>query len=219
MTCHRPIEIGLFGRVAPGVGLRRCQSRSVQADRGPQAHKGDLSRRYTCVSEGVMLLGQMTILSAWVEVGVTLEQARAWFLSLRENPHRYRFATHEGFVFTEGDFGRPGARFYTVERFGGLRQRLWFELTAVGEASFEFILLKPLNGQIWGAFALTPTPSGTSLTLSVGVRTPLGARTSSGARFLRFWPIRVAVQRQIIGEVRHIKASMEALYARPTACR
>ncbi len=160
-----------------------------------------------------MLSGQRAILSARVEVGVTLEQARAWFLSLRENPHRYRFATHEGFVFTEGDFGRPGARFYTVERFGGLRQRLWFELTAVGEASFEFVLLRPLNGQIWGAFVLAPTSSGTSLTLNVGARTPLGVR------FMRFWPIRLAVQRQITSEVRHIKASMEALYARPTACR
>lgn len=148
------------------------------------------------------------VLSIRAGVGVTLEQARDWFLSLREHPERYRFATHEGFVLTEGDFGRPGARFYTIERFGGLRRRLEFVLSAVGDTWFEFTLLKPLNGQIVGAFLLSPGDSATTtLTLRVG------ARTAWSACLLRFAPVRIAVTRQVVAEIRHIKASMEALYA------
>lgn len=151
---------------------------------------------------------QDPLLSARVEVDVPLAQARAWFLSLRDHPQRYRFATHEGFAFTEGDFGRSGARFHTVERFVGLRRTLHFELTAVGETLFEFTLLDPLNGQVWGAFVLEErTPALTALTLNVGAHTP------GGARFLHLWPVCLAVQRQIDGEVRHIKAAMEALSA------
>lgn len=146
------------------------------------------------------------LLSAQADVAVSIEQARAWFLSLGEYPQRYRFATHEGFAFTEGDLGRAGARFHTVERFLGLRKTLHFELTAVGETWFAFTLLDPLRGQVWGAFILEArTPTRTALTLNVGAHTP------QGARFLRFGPLRFAVQRQIDGEVRHIKASMEAL--------
>lgn len=148
------------------------------------------------------------VISVRTEVGVTLEQARDWFLSLREHPERYRFATHEGFVFTEGDFGRPGARFYTVERLGGLRRRLEFMLSAVGDTWFEFTLLKPLNGQVVGVFLLSP---GDSATTTLALR--VGARTAWGAHLLRFAPIRIAVTRQIAAEIRHIKASMVALYA------
>ncbi|MBN1934144.1 MAG: hypothetical protein JW934_05750 [Anaerolineae bacterium] len=148
------------------------------------------------------------LLSSRVEVAVPLERARAWFLSLRDHPERYRFATHEGFAFTQGDFGRAGARFQTVERFLGVCKTLHFELIAVGETSFEFTLLDPLNGQVWGAFILEArSPALSALILNVGAHAPLGAR------FLRFWLVRLAVQRQIDGEVRHIKTSMEALSA------
>ena len=48
---------------------------------------------------------------AQAEVGVSLAQAQQWFLSLKDYPQRYRFATHEGVTFVAGDFGEVGARF------------------------------------------------------------------------------------------------------------
>jgi hypothetical protein len=155
---------------------------------------------------------QQGLICAEAEVSVSVAQARQWFLSLKAQPERYRFATHEGVTFVAGDFGEVGARFYTREHFVGSRLTLHFELTAVNEtrdhASFRFKLLKPLGERIWGEFAVSEVGAGViRLSLSVGAATRLGST------FLRFYPVTAAVLKQIRGEVAHIKASMEQIYA------
>jgi hypothetical protein len=139
-------------------------------------------------------------------VNVRIAQARQWFMELEEHPERYHFETHAGFTFTQGNFGEIGARFQTWEQFYGLKLTLRFELTELGDTRFRFRLIRPAL-PVWGAFAIEEAPGdGTSLSLTIGGTTRLGAR------LLRLPLVRGAIRRQIRGEVEHIKASMEAIY-------
>jgi hypothetical protein len=154
------------------------------------------------------------VLCAQTEVNVTVDQARAWFLSLRDHPERYRFATHDGVTFVAGDFGQAGARFQTRERFfanvfARCTWTLRFQVAEVAETAFRFCLLKPAWAGVWGAFILNELGAA-----SVSLRLEIGAATRLGKWLLRWQPVRTAVRRQIAGEVAHIKASMEALYGR-----
>ncbi len=145
------------------------------------------------------------VLRAEVRVGVSPQQARDWFLSLADHPERYQFESHAGFTFTEGQFGEPGARFQTTERFLGVPATLKFELTSVSEDRFSFRLRRPLRA-VWGYFELEPAGAGeTRLTLAIGSHRRLTRI------FLRHPLVRRAVQQQINGEVAHIKQSMESL--------
>jgi hypothetical protein len=139
------------------------------------------------------------------DVRVAPELARQWFIELQAYPERYQFGTHAGFVFTSGIFGEVGARFRTRERFRGLPLTLAFELTEVGESSFRFRLVRPAL-PVWGAFVIEGTGvNTTSLSLVIG------EDRHRGAWFLRLPVVRGAVQRQIRGELAHIRSSMEAL--------
>jgi hypothetical protein len=139
-------------------------------------------------------------------VHVSIAQARQWFMELEKHPERYRFETHAGFAFTQGNFGEIGARFQTRERFYGLKLALRFELTEVGDTRFRFRLIRPAL-PVWGAFAIEEVPgNGTSLSLAIGGTTRLGAW------LLRLPLVRGAIRRQILGEVEHIKASMQDVY-------
>ncbi len=145
---------------------------------------------------------------AEVTLNVSIAQARQWFIALETHPERYQFETHAGFAFTQGSFGETGAHFQTWEQFYGLKLALHFELTEVGDKHFRFKLVRPAL-PVWGAFIMEEAPSdNTTLNLRVGGTTRLGAW------LLRFPLVRDAVQRQIRGEVEHIKASMEAIYPR-----
>lgn len=144
------------------------------------------------------------VLRAQTRINVTLDQARQWFLSLKQRPERYQFDTHDGFEFVEGDFGQVGARFRTRERFLLLGLGLLFELTEVGESEFRFRLIKPLSLGIWGAFSIRDGDDQNAL-LSLDI----GSTTQLGRLLLSSYPVAAAVRRQIEGEVRHIKASME----------
>jgi hypothetical protein len=147
-------------------------------------------------------------LSAQAVVGVSTEQARDWFLSLREHPERYEFDTHEGFKFVEGSFGEVGGQFKTRERFFGLKLELLFELTEVGESEFWFRLAGPGSMGVWGSFDISRDGEGrTLLTLAVGSETRLGQL------MLRCFPVATAVHRQIHREMAHIKTSMERVYS------
>jgi hypothetical protein len=147
------------------------------------------------------------IVSAQTTVNVTVPQARDWFLALKDHPERYRFATHEGFQFVEGNFGQVGARFKTRERFYCLKLELLFELTEVNETGFRFQLIRPAWSRVWGAFIIQElTPELISLRLDIG------STTQSGGTLLKFYPLTAAICRQITGEVNHIKASMETIY-------
>ncbi len=148
------------------------------------------------------------VLSARTSVAVTMAQARQWFLSLKEHPERYQFATHEGFEFVQGDFGAVGARFKTRERFFLLQLDLLFELTAVRDQAFRFRVLKPGGGRIWGEFRLQAVDNDERTLLSLDI----GSETRLGRAVLRFCPVAAAVRRQIAGEVEHIQSSMEATY-------
>ena len=142
-------------------------------------------------------------------VKVTSAEARKWFLDLETHPERYQFETHAGFAFSKGNFGESGARFQTWERFLGLTINLHFELTETGNSQIRFRLIRPPL-PIWGAFAIKETTrDGIDLSLEVG-----GAGRA-GEWFLRLPIIKGAVQRQIAGEIEHIKASMEALHGLP----
>ena len=144
-------------------------------------------------------------------VHVRIAQARQWFMELETHPERYQFETHAGFAFTQGSFGEIEARFQTWEQFYGLKLTLRFELTEVGDTHFRFRLARPAL-PVWGAFVIEEAPGDTTnLSLEIGGTTRLGAW------FLRLPLVRGAVQRQIRGEVKHIKASMEAIYLRQQA--
>jgi hypothetical protein len=148
------------------------------------------------------------VLRAETRVDVTLEQARAWFFSLKEHPERYQFATHEGFAFVQGDFGEVGARFRTRERFHFLKTELLFELTEIREHAFRFRVLRPGGSlRIWGTFGLEADGGAVRLSLEIG------ARTRAGQLLLRSPPVASAVGQQIEGEVENIKASMERVYS------
>ena len=149
------------------------------------------------------------ILTAQTEVDAPVEAARDWFLSLQEHPERYTFETHEGFQFEQGSFGEDGARFTTRERFFFLKLGLHFELTEVREASFRFSLARPSSIGVWGRFEIEEgNEAGSRLSLAIG------SETRAGQLLLRCYPVAAAVYRQIHQEVRHIKRSMEKVYAR-----
>ena len=147
------------------------------------------------------------VLVAEAKVAVPPHFARTWFLELQQHPERYVFDSHEGFVFTAGEFGTPGARFQTRERFAGaVRVTLKFELVGVSRNRFTFAVLAPVRGY-WGYFELVPIDAGaTRLCLAVGsdARARRAVLSSS--------PVRGAVQAQIQREIDHIAASMMSLY-------
>jgi hypothetical protein len=148
-------------------------------------------------------------ISAQTLVNVSASQARGWFLSLKDHPERYRFATHAGFEFVHGNFGDVGARFKTREKFYFLKQELLFELIEVDETSFRFRLLSPSWLHVWGAFTVQElSPE------SVSLRLDIGSTTQYGQLWLRFYPLAAAIRRQITLEVTHIKDSMEKVAAR-----
>jgi len=147
------------------------------------------------------------VLSAQADVGVSVEEARDWFLSLKEHPERYQFDTHEGFQFVDGAFGEVGARFKTREAFLFIRIELLFELTKVSETAFWFRLVRPVSMEIWGRFDIAAAEDqGTRLSLDIG------SDTKAGQLILRCYPVAAAVHRQIQREVRHIKQSMERTF-------
>lgn len=149
---------------------------------------------------------ESAVLKTEAVVPVTVGQARQWFLELEAHPERYQFETHAGFTFTKGNFGQVGAHFETRERFYGLNLALRFELTEVDDKGVRFRLIRPAF-PVWGAFVLEEGPSDTThLSLVVGGTSRLGERC------LRPPAVRDAIQRQIRGEIEHIKASMEGVF-------
>jgi len=151
---------------------------------------------------------ESAIIKAEEKVHVRIARARQWFVELETHPERYQFTTHAGFTFVQGNFGEIGARFQTWEQFYGLKLRLCFELTEVGDAHFRFRLIRPAL-PVWGAFAIEEAPGdNTSLSLEIG------GTTWPGTWLLQLPLVRDAVRQQIRGEVEHIKASMEATYPR-----
>ncbi|MGD2144674.1 MAG: hypothetical protein PVF54_09385 [Anaerolineae bacterium] len=147
------------------------------------------------------------ILDAQAVVDVSEDEARDWFLSLRDHPERYEFEAHGGFEFVEGSFGQPGARFRTRERFCFLRLELLFELTEVRQTEFWFRLARPSSMGVHGRFRLHGVDPGTT-TLSLAIK----AETRIGQLMLRCYPVAAAIHQQIQREVRHIRSSMENVY-------
>lgn len=151
------------------------------------------------------------LVTAQAVVNATLDQTVEWFMALKDHPERYRFASHDGFTFTHGDFGVGGARFETRERFYGLRLTLRFELTAIESTQFRFRLR---HLPVWGAFVLEQVATGAHQ--SIFLRLHVGGTTATGKAMVRCPIIHSAIKRQIQGEVDNIKASMEGLYGPPT---
>ena len=153
---------------------------------------------------------ERAILTTQTTIQASIGQARRWFSELQTHPERYRFETHSGFAFTQGNFGEIGSHFQTQEQFCGLKLTLCFELTGVEDTHFRFRLTSP-SLPIWGAFTLEEAgDEATELRLSIGGTARLGKC------FLRLPLIRGAIQRQIHSEVEHIKVSMEATQAHST---
>jgi len=145
------------------------------------------------------------VLRASTGVDASPDEARRWFRALEERPELYQSGTHGGFVFTEGPFGETGAQFETREWLAGIRIRLRFQMTTVGEESFAFRLLAPPLA-VWGAFEIESAEDGSSrLSLLIG------GENGCAEWFLRLPLIRSAVQQQIRREVSHIKSSIEHL--------
>lgn len=150
------------------------------------------------------MASEAPVISAATTVDVDAGDARAWFLSLEAHPERYRFETHAGFTFTQGDFGQPGARFETREAFYGLKITLHFELTGVSTTRFAFRLRRL---PVWGAFSIEADAPGKSI-----LRLDVGASTRTGRVLLQLPLVKRAVRRQIQGEVANIKTSMENIF-------
>lgn len=146
-----------------------------------------------------------TMMRAETRVNSGFDAARQWFLGLEDHPERYTFASHLGFYFIEGDFGKVGALFYTRERFHGLLFKLTFRLSAVTENSFTFELIKPLS-QISGTYTITDLGDNqVNLTLAVY------AHSRIVRWVLSLGPVHSGVKKQITSEVEHVKQSMENL--------
>lgn len=146
-----------------------------------------------------------TVISAQRIVNVPVGQARDWFLSLKDHPERYRFATHDGIEFVQGNFGAVGARFKTRERFYFLKLELLFELVEVNATLFRFRLISPSWLHLWGAFVVQKLGSE-----AISLHLKIGSDTQLGRLWLRFYPLAAAIRQQITKEVAHIKASMES---------
>jgi hypothetical protein len=146
-----------------------------------------------------------TVISAEREVNASVYQAREWFLSLKDHPERYRFGTHEGIEFVEGNFGDVGGRFKTREKFHFLTLELLFELVEVDDVSFRFRLIRPAWMDVWGRFSMLELSPGAIL-----LRIEIGSDTQRGGAWLKFSPVAGAIRAQITGEVDHIKESMES---------
>jgi hypothetical protein len=146
------------------------------------------------------------ILGVQTDVGVPIESAREWFLSLQDHPDRYAFETHEGFEFEEGGFGEVGARFKTRERFLFVKVALLFELKDVRQRAFLFRLIQPSFLGIWGRFQIEQDDGQSCLVLAIG------SETRVGQLMLRCYPVAAVIHRQIRAEVHHIKQSMERVY-------
>jgi hypothetical protein len=151
--------------------------------------------------------GAPRVISAERQVGVSVDRARDWFLSLEDHPERYRFATHQGIKFVGGNFGDVGARFKTREKFYFLSLELLFELVEVDGTSFRFRLIKPAWMDVWGVFSVRELSPG-----RVSLQLEIGSGTRRGASWLKFSPVAAAIRRQITGEVDHIKESMESAW-------
>ena len=145
-------------------------------------------------------------LRARVVVDAPAEEVRDWFTALEKEPERYQFGTHEGFEFVEGSFGALGARFKTREQFLFLTLELLFEITGIHESQFTFRLIRPISMGTWGRFQIDEV-AGSQTRLSLEI----GSTSWAGRLVLRFYPVAVAIQRQIDGEVDHIKTSIEQL--------
>jgi hypothetical protein len=143
------------------------------------------------------------VLIAKTEVHTPLPQAKQWFFELGDHPERYEFESHQGFTFTQGDFGEIGAEFKTEERFMGVSQTLKFVLTDVGEQHFTFKLKQPLS-DIWGRFVLSESPSS-----ATELRLEIGGTNAFKRLLLRMPLLSQAIRSQIQSEVEHIKASIE----------
>jgi hypothetical protein len=148
------------------------------------------------------------IVSAQQEVNVSIDEARDWFLSLKDHPERYRFETHQGVEFLQGTFGEEGSRFKTREKFTFLTIDLQYELIEVGEGLFGFRLVNLPWFHIWGVFRVKELSAHrVVLALEIGASQPLGRS------LLTFYPVKMAVDGQVHREVAHIKQSMESLSA------
>lgn len=145
------------------------------------------------------------IIKASTSVKTGADAVRDWFLSLQTHPKRYQFETHAGFAFTNGNFGEIGSQFQTYEKFYGQKLTLNFELTKIGAHNFNF-RLKNTGLPFWGAFIIEPGED-QHCTLHLQV----GGLNSWGQLLLQLPLLHTAVQKQIQGEVAHIKASIEAL--------
>lgn len=142
-------------------------------------------------------------MQAQTVINAPIERVRGWFLTLSDHPERYRFESHEGFVFTRGAFGEIGSEFYTREKFFGIMIKLRFRISDVKKDVFTLSCLPPLKGS-WCRFALAAeSPEHTCLTLDVNTERRLHAI------LLNLPGLRNAIQRQINAEVQHIKASIE----------
>jgi hypothetical protein len=139
-----------------------------------------------------------TVISAEKEVNVSVNHVREWFLSLKDHPERYRFGTHEGIEFLEGNFGDVGSRFKTT-------LELLFELVEADDVSFRFRLIRPAWMDVWGRFSMLELSPGAIL-----LRIEIGSATQRGGSWLKFSPVAGAIREQITGEVDHIKKSMES---------
>ena len=149
---------------------------------------------------------ESAIIQAAVEVDVSIDEGRQWFLELETHPERYQLDTHAGFVFVHGRFGEIGARFRTRERFCGLGVSLLFELTEVWESRFRFRLVRPAL-PIWGAFSVAPASADRAI-----VELAIGGTSVLGAWLLRLPLVGSVIRQQIRREVSHIRDSMEARY-------
>jgi hypothetical protein len=152
------------------------------------------------------------LITAQTTVNVTLHQATAWFMALKDHPERYQFETHAGFTFTHGNFGTIDAHFETREHFYGLRFSLHFELTDIKPDQFRFRLQ---HLPIWGAFELQEQVS-VDASAYIHLRLHVGGTTAVGRAIVRSPFVYNAVKRQIQGEADNIKASMESLYSTPS---
>jgi len=147
----------------------------------------------------------MRIISSSVKLNASKKKVEKYLDMLATGEKKYTFDTHEGFKFLEGNIRKEGSKFYTREKFLGIKITLNFFMTKVKKNSFKFRLTKPFSN--YSVFCEFLIDKG-RLVLDISTETE-----GTKLFFIRFFrPLYVwIIKKQITKEVEFIKKEVESM--------
>jgi hypothetical protein len=136
---------------------------------------------------------------------------KKYFQTLLNDPKKYSFGSHKGFIPIKGDIADKGSTFKTKERFLFFFINLFFEtIEADEESHLKFWLTKPLRqARIVGEFSYEVIDKKEILLTLTVTNVPANFFSKFLASLVFYTPIRLLVKNQITKEVKFIKQSVE----------